>query len=72
MHVGAEVAQEKDFSRALTLADFAKKLKLVPTPQAFWAGREEPSSMEYIKLRQRKLGEPFWVAAVSRPDIRAR
>ena len=28
--------------------------------------------MEYVKLRQCKLGELCWVAAVSRPDICAR
>ena len=32
VHVGAELAQEKDFFVTLTLADFTKNLKLLPTP----------------------------------------
>ena len=56
VNVGMELAQEKDFSLTSTKADFAKNLKLFPTPPSFWAGRKEPLSMDYIKLRQRKLG----------------
>ena len=72
VHVGVELAQEKDFSVTLTQADFTKNLKLLPTSPASRAGRKEPLSMDYIKLRQCKLGELFWVAAVSPPDICAR
>ena len=67
--MGMELARESDFSVTLTQADFAKNLKLLPTPPELWAGRKETLSMDYIKLRQCKLGELFWVATVSRPDI---
>ena len=69
---GMELGQEKDFSVTSTHADFTKNLKLLPTPPALWAGRKEPLSMSYIKLRQCASGKLRWVAAVSRPDICAR
>ena len=67
-----KVALEKDFSVTSTQADFAKNMKLLPTPPELWAGRKTPLSVEYIKLRQCKLGEPCWPAAVSRPNFCAR
>ena len=72
VHVGMELAHEKDFSATLTEADFAKNVKLLPTSPEPWAGRREPSSLDHIKLRQCKLGELCWVATVSRPDLCAR
>ena len=65
-------AREEDFSATLTQADCTKNLKLLPTFPASWAGRRGPSLMDCDKLRQRELGELRRVAAVSRPDIRAR
>ena len=56
----------------LTQADFTKNLIPLPTSPELWAGRKEPSSADYIKLRQRKTREWRWAAAVSRPDICAR
>ena len=70
--MGIELPREEDLSATLTQADFTKDVKFLPTPPAFRAGRKEPSSMEYIELRQRKFGELRWVATVSRPDICAR
>ena len=70
--MGKELAQEKDFSVTPSQADFSGNAKLLHTPPSLWAGRKELLSMDYIKLRQRKLGELRWVAAVSRPDICAR
>ena len=70
--MGVELAQGEDFSVALTQEDFAKKLKVQPTSPALRAGRKNPLSIDYAKLRQRKLGELRWIAMVSRPDIRAR
>ena len=72
VHVGAESAHEKDLPVTLTQEDLAKNLKLLPTSPALWAGRTAPFSMDYIELRQCKLGEVCWVTAVSRPDICAR
>ena len=72
VHVGMEVAQGKDFSATWTQADFAKNMNLFPTSPGLWAGRMAPLSMDYIKLRQRKLGDLCWVTAVSRPGICAR
>ena len=72
VHAGMELGQEKDFSATSTHADFTKNLKLLPTSPELWAGRKEPLSMGYIKLRQRKSGKLRWVATVSRPDICAR
>ena len=66
-----ELAQEKDFSGTLTRKDFAKNLKPLPTSPESREGRKSPLSMGDIKLRHCKLGEHCWVAAVSRPDIRA-
>ena len=70
--MGMGPAREKDFGATSTRADFAKNLKLVLTPPSLWAGRREPLSMDYIKLRQRKSGESRLVATVSLPDICAR
>ena len=47
-------------------------LKLLPASPALSAGRRDPLSRDYAKLRQCKLGEWCWVAAVSRPGICAR
>ena len=63
------LAQEKDFSATATQAGLTEDMKLLPTSPELWAGREKPQSMEHIKLRQCKLGELFWDATVSRPDI---
>ena len=56
VHVGMELAQEKDFPATLTQTDFTKNGKLLPSPPSLWAGRKEPFSTDYIKLRQCKLG----------------
>ena len=72
VHVGMVLAQGKDFSATSTHADFAKKLKLLPTSPEIWDGRKEPLSTDYIELRQSKLGRLRWVATASRPDIAAR
>ena len=37
-------------------------LKLLPTSPALWAGRQNPLSMDYTKLRQCRLGESRRVA----------
>ena len=52
VHVGMTVSLEKDFSVTSTQADFAKNMKLLPTPPELWAGRKTPLSVVYIKLRQ--------------------
>ena len=67
--VGAELAQEKDFSATSTRAGFAENLELLPTFPPSWAGRQGPWSTDYVKLRQCKLGEMRWTATVVRPDI---
>ena len=72
VHVGMELAQEKNFSATLTQADFTQNVKFIPTPPELWAGRKEPLSMERIKLRYCKLRELRWVSAVPSPDICAR
>ena len=72
VHVGMELAQEWGFSVTLAQADFAKNVKLLPTSSLLRAGRRGPLSMDYIKLRQCKLGNVRWIATVSRPGICAR
>ena len=67
-----ELAQEKDFSAASTPEAFTKNPKLLPTSPASWAGRKNPLSTDYAKLRQRRLSELRWGATVSRPDSCAR
>ena len=71
VHVGMELAQEKDSSVTLTQEDFTRNLTPLPTRPALWAGRKKPLATDYIKLRQCKLGELRWVATVSRLEIRA-
>ena len=68
VHVGMEFAQEKDLSATLTRVDFGKNVRLLPTSLELWADRKETLSMEYIKLRQCKMGELRGIATVSRPD----
>ena len=72
VHVGMELAQEKDPSATSTRADFTKHMELLPTPPSLWARGKELLSRDYVKLRQCKLGELRRVATVSRPDICAR
>ena len=72
VHVDMELPQEKDFSVTSTQEAFTKNLKLFPTLPESRAGRKNPLSTDYIKLRQCKLGELFWVATASRPDMCAR
>ena len=71
-HGGVELAQEGDFSVTSTQEDFTKILKFLATSPTLRAGRGGPASMDDTKMRQCKLGVLCWVAAVSRPDIRAR
>ena len=71
-HVGANLAQEKDFSVTLTQEDFTKNLKSLPTSPKLRGGREDPLPLDDTKMRQCKLGELRGVAVVSRPDICAR
>ena len=66
--MGMELAQETDFSATSTQGDFTKNLKLLPTSPELRAGRKNPLSKDYSKLRQCKLGELRRVAAVSRPE----
>ena len=63
-----ELDQVQDFSVTLTKEDFTKNLKFPFTSPEFWAGRKEPLSSDETKMRQSKLGESRWVAAVL-PDI---
>ena len=64
--------EEKDFAATLTQEDFTNNLKTLPTSPELWAGRKEPLPLDETDLRRRKMGEPCWVATVSRPDVRAR
>ena len=65
VHVGIELAREKDFSVTLTQADFAKNLELLPTSPELLAGRKNSLSMDDAKLRQCTSGELRWVSTVS-------
>ena len=56
-------------SVTLTKEDFAKDLKLIPTSPELWNARQNPSSADETKLRQRKTGESRWLATVSRLGI---
>ena len=70
--MGMGLARGSDFSVTLTLEDLTKNMKLPPAPPKLSAGWKEPQSMDEIKMRQNKLGELCWAAAVSRPGISAR
>ena len=70
--VGMELALENDYSVTLTQEDFPGNLKPLSTSPELRAGSKDPLSSDEIRLRQCKLGELCWVAAVSRPDIRVR
>ena len=72
MHVGMDLVLKGDFSVTLTRDEFARNSNpLPPSPQA-WVARRKTLSIEDVKLRRRNLGEPGWLASVSRPDICAR
>lgn len=70
--VGMEVRQAMNFSFADTQKKFTEGLQLAPTPQELWASRLRHLSVEETRQRRRKLGELPWLAALSRPDVRAR
>ena len=72
VHVGRVLGQEKDFSAMSAQADLTKNMKLLPTPPLLWAGRKEPMSMGYIKLRQCRSGELRCVTTAPLADFRAR
>ena len=67
--MGVELVQGKGVSATLTQADFTKNMELLTTSSSLCAGRKEPLSIDYMELRQCKLGELRWVATVPRPDI---
>ena len=69
---GVELAQDASFSVTLTQGGSAKNLQPMGTSPQLWAERQKLLSPEDVKLRQCKLGELCWLAAVSRPDICAR
>ena len=62
VHGGMESAQDSDFSITLRQGEFAKNLQPLPTTPQLWAARQQLSSSNEIKLRQRKLGELRWLA----------
>ena len=72
MRVGMEVAEGSDFSVKSAKEEFAKNLKSIPASPELPAARQRPVPLEAIELRQCKLGKLARLAAVSRPDIRAR
>ena len=72
MHVGVELARERDFSAPLKQDEFATNSQPLPTSPQLWAARQKTLSSDDVKLRRRKLGELCWLATVSRPDICAR
>ena len=72
VQVSMEVSMENDFSATSTQEDFAENLKFLSTSPKLWASQKEPLWLDETKMRQCKLRELHWVAAVSRPDISAR
>ena len=66
--MGMEAAQGNDFSVTPTQRGLVKDMDFLPRPPVFWACRKEPLSLGETKTFQCKL----FVAAVSRPDTRAR
>ena len=70
--MGAELAQEDDFSVTFTQENFTKNLGFLPIPPELRAGRRGPLSEEETQIRPCKQGELCLLATVSRPDIRAR
>ena len=72
LHVGMVLAQEGDFSAALTQVDFSGNLKFFPTRPKLRAGRQGPYPQDETRMRRRKLGQLRRMAAVSRPDVCAR
>ena len=72
VHVGMEVEQADNFSVTLTQAHLTRNLQPLGTSPELRAARQKLPSPEDVKLRQCKLGEPCWLATVSRPDICAR
>ena len=67
-----ELPQEKDFLVTLTRQEFAGALKPIPTTPEIWASPQRPLTTREIPARRRKLGESWWAANLSRPDICAR
>ena len=72
MRVGMELLQGSDFSVRLTQSAFTEGLLPMDASPSMWANRQRTLGDEDKLLRQCKLGELCWPAAVSRPDIRAR
>ena len=52
LHVGTELAKEKDYTATLTQGNFAKNAKPLPTSPGLRAGQETPLSMGDTKWRQ--------------------
>ena len=69
MRVGIKLVQKNAFSATLTQDDFAKNLRPLPTSPQLRAARQKMLALEDVKLRQCELGEPSWLATVTRPDI---
>ena len=71
-HVGMELPQGKDYSVRLPQTEFSARLASLEANPALWAAIQQILSPEDVFLRQRKSGELRWLAAVSRPGVRAR
>ena len=67
-----ELPQGKDYSVRLPQTEFSARLASLEANPALWAAIQQILSPEDVFLRQRKLGELRWLAAVSRPGVRAR
>ena len=70
--VEMELFQGSDFSVRLTQPAFTEGHMPLDTSPTLWANRQRPLGDEDKLLRQCKLGKLCWLAAASRPDIRAR
>ena len=70
--MGIEVSKANDVPARLAQDEFTKGLDPIPTTPELWAARRRPLPTEEIKVCQRKPGDLFWQATVSRPDFCAR
>ena len=67
-----QVPKANDSPVQLTQKNFTAALNPIPAYPELRALGQRPLLLGEIRMQRRKLGDRYWLAAASRPEIRAR
>ena len=68
-YVGGGALRNKNLPITITQETFTGEIQSIPNSADMWEQRRRKLYLNEIRERQCKLGESFWPATASRPDI---